>query len=272
MLAAAAVVAFVVAWAILVALAQVLNPEQSPLSLGMSGLARGKEPWVMKSSFIARGLSALLLIAALPAQLHVAGLVLLAVALLWVWGVGSATLALADTDMPGEAPTRAGAAHALIALVAYVAGAAGAILLSFAMLNGALSGVAAWALAISVSAAVALVVQFVAFGAAAREARVSAPAPLAAGSPASPASTVVREAGAGVPSSPAVAQPLAAGVPPQLGAGSRAVEGAVRGARPPAAPTGALHDLASYAGLYQRIFVGLLMAWTMLVALGLIAS
>ena len=271
MLAAAAVVAFVVAWAILVALAQVLNPEQSPLALGMSGLARGKEPWLMKSSFIARGLSALALIAALPAQLHVAGLVLLAVALLWVWGVGSAALALADTDMPGEAPTRAGAAHALIALVAYIAGAAGAILLSFAMLNGALSGVAAWALAISVTAAVALVVQFVAFGAAAREARTAAPTSLAAASSV-PAGTAVGGAGAGVASSPAVAQPLAPGVPPQLGAGSRTVEGAARSARPAGAPTGVLHDLASYAGLYQRIFVGLLMAWTALVALGLIAS
>ena len=247
-LAAAAAVAFVVAWAILVVLAQVLNPEQSPLALGMSGLARGRAPWVMKSSFIARGLSALPLVAALPAHLHVAGLALLAVALLWVWGVGSAALALADTDMPGEAPTRSGAAHALIALVAYVAGAAGAVLLSFAMLDGVLSGVAAWALAISVIAAVALVVQFVAFGAAARESRTAAP------------------------TSPAVAQPLATGIPPQLGAGSLGIDRAVHGARSAGAPTGALHDLAGYAGLYQRIFVGLLMAWTMLVALGLIAA
>ena len=30
----------------------------------------------------------------------------------------------------------------------------------------------------------------------------------------------------------------------------------------------ALNDLAGYAGLLQRIFIGLLMAWTLLVALG----
>ena len=29
-----------------------------------------------------------------------------------------------------------------------------------------------------------------------------------------------------------------------------------------------LNDLAGYAGLFQRIFIGLLMAWTLLVALG----
>ena len=98
--------------------------------MGMSGLARGRAPWVMKSSFIVRGLSALLLVAALPADLRIAaGLVLVGVGLLWVWGVGSAALALADTDMPGEAPTSTGAAHALIALVAYIAGVAGAIVI-----------------------------------------------------------------------------------------------------------------------------------------------
>ena len=37
-------------------------------------------------------------------DLRIAGLVLAGVALFWVWGVGSAALALADTDMPGEAP------------------------------------------------------------------------------------------------------------------------------------------------------------------------
>ena len=57
----------------LVVVAQVLNPDQSPLSMGMSGLARGRAPWVMKSSFLARGVSALMLLSALPAQLHVAG-------------------------------------------------------------------------------------------------------------------------------------------------------------------------------------------------------
>ena len=245
-----------VAWAVLVVVAQVLNPEQSPLSLGMSGLARGRAPWVMKSSFLARGVSALMLLSALPAQLHVAGSVFAGFALFWVWGVGSAVLALADTDMPGEAPTRGGAAHALIAMVAYVAGAAGAIVLSLDIARHTdMSGVATWTLPISIVAAVALVVQFVAFGAAEREAR--APAPGAAG-PAAPAAE---------PSTPAAPPPVG-GVPPQLGASA----GAPPAGRPAGAATGLLHGLAGYAGLCQRVFVGLLMAWTLLVALGLLAS
>jgi hypothetical protein len=38
------------------------------------------------------------------------------------------------------------------------------------------------------------------------------------------------------------------------------------------AATGLLQGLAGYAGLCQRVFVGLLMVWTLLVALGLLAS
>ncbi len=261
-LLAALALVFVVAWAVLVVVAQVLNPDQSPLTMGMSGLARGRAPWVMKSSFIVRGLSALLLVAALPADLRIAGLVLVGVGLLWVWGVGSAALALADTDMPGEAPTPTGAAHALIALVAYIAGVVGAIVLSYTMLhNAGLSGIATLALPISITAAAALVVQFVAFGAAAREAQAAAPDATAMPAAVDPA-----------PPSPAPA--LAREVPPQLGVETDGARADARRGRPPVvtAGRGALHDLASYAGLYQRLFVGLLMAWTLLVALGLLSS
>jgi hypothetical protein len=288
---AAVTAALVVAWAVLVVVAQVYNPDQSPLAMGMSGLARGRAPWVMKSSFIVRGLSALALVAALPSDLR-SGLALAGVVLLWVWGVGSAALALADTDMPGEAPTPAGAAHALIAMVAYIAGVGGAILLSSTMLHhDLLSGVAIWALPIAVTAAAALAVQFVAFGAAAREAQSGPPAagmvlpagtlapagtPDPAGTPA-PAEPVT----AGEPAQPVVAPQLVAGVPPQLGSDTGARTAAARQARTATAQwtrpagdpnaTGMLHDLACYAGLYQRIFVGLLMAWTLLVALRLLS-
>jgi hypothetical membrane protein len=270
-LLAALAAAFVVTWAVLVVVAQVLNPDQSPLTMGMSGLARGRAPWVMKASFIVRGLSALLLVAALPADLRIAGLVLVGVGLLWVWGVGSAALALADTDMPGEAPTPTGAAHALIALVAYIAGVVGAMVLSYTMLhNAGLSGIATLALPISITAAAALVVQFVAFGAAAREAQAAAPAATAApAAPFMPPSAAPAE-----PAPPSAAPALVRDVPPQIGAETRVASVASQGTRPAAAAVGrgALHDLASYAGLYQRLFVGLLMAWTLLVALGLLSS
>ena len=263
--------ALVIAWAALVITAQVQNPDQSPLSMGMSGLSRGRSPWVMKSSFIVRGLSALALVAAMPGELRVEGGFLVAAILLWVWGLGSAVLAVADTDMSGEPPTSAGAAHAIVALVAYVAGACGAVVLSAAMLHGSgLTGLAVWALPISVTAAAALVVQFVAFGAQAREARSVAPAPAVL--PALPASAV--ELPSPAVELPPAPPPLAAGVPPQLAAAAPRAVAAVTRSRPdrpdrPGGSAGLLHDLASYAGLYQRIFVGLVMAWTLLVALGI---
>ena len=254
---ALAAVALVLLWAVLVVIAHVLNPEQSPLSLGMSGLARGRAPWVMKGSFVARGLSALCLVAALPAVLGSGALALGGLVLLWVWGVGSAALTLADTDMPGEQPTRAGAAHALIALVAYVAGAAGAVALSLALRGeAATAGLARWALPIALAATVALIAQFAAFGTAAREARS---AEAAAGDPAG--------GPAGEPAvAPAAASAAsAAGVPPQLTGGSDAG----RGGGAPGSARFASHGLAGYAGLLQRVFVGLLMFWTLLVALGI---
>ena len=244
---ALAAAVFAVLWAVLVIVAQALNPEQSPLSMGMSGLARGHAPWVMRASFVTRGLSALLLVAALPTALDMDALALSGLALLWVWGVGSAALALADTDLPGEEPTRAGAAHAWIALVAYVAGVAGAVVLSLALRSDdATAGVARWALPIALAAAVALVAQFAGFGAAARQARSAAADP-----PGNPSDAPAGTAGLGVP--------------PQLGAGPGSAGLAGRGA---GANPGSSRGLAGYAGLLQRVFVGLLMLWTLVVALG----
>ena len=266
----------VVAWAALVIVAQLLNPEQSPLAMGMSGLARGHAPWVMKSAFVCRGASALVLLFALPSALGTAGLTLVGMAAFWVWGVCSALLALSDTDMPGEPPSRAGSAHAVLALVSCVAGVAGAIALSVVLLRGDdTQGLAVWALPLALTAAAAMVVQLVAFGAAAREAREAreaatlaaagsglAPAPAAAPAP-------VAAAPAPVAAAPApVAPPQPAGVPPQLAAGAAASP-----VRPSPVGRGgggsvSLNDLAGYAGLLQRIFLALLMAWTLLVALG----
>lgn len=258
---AIAAAALVVLWAVLVIVAQVLNPEQSPLSMGMSGLARGRAPLVMKASFIARGLSALLLVAALPTVFGTDGFAFAGLVLLWLWGVGSAALAIADTDMPGEEPTRAGAAHALIALGAYVAGTLGAVILSLALRSEeATAGVARWALPIALAAAVALVVQLAGFWAAAREARS-----VAAASAADPGGTPAAPAG-----DPGVA-PAAAGVPPQLTGGAAGASGSSAGPRGSAAGSASAlsRGLADYAGLLQRVFVGLLMLWTLVVALAI---
>ena len=255
----------VVVWAVLVIVAQLLNPEQSPLAMGMSGLARGRAPWVMKSAFVCRGASALVLLFALPSVLGTAALTLAGMAAFWLWGVGSALLALSDTDMPGEPPSRAGSVHAVLALVAYVAGVAGAIALSVVLLRGDdTQGLAVWALPLALTAAAAMAVQFVAFGAAAREAREAREA--AALAAAGPGSRRRRRRGrrtrrAGRP-------PQLAGVPPQLAAGLAGSPGRPSPAGRGDGPSVSLNDLAGYAGLLQRIFIGLLMAWTLLVALG----
>ncbi|HEX5640744.1 MAG TPA: DUF998 domain-containing protein [Thermoleophilia bacterium] len=259
----------VVVWAVLVIVAQLLNPEQSPLAMGMSGLARGRAPWVMKSAFVCRGASALVLLFALPSVLGTAALTLTGMAAFWVWGVGSALLALSDTDMPGEPPSRTGSVHALLALVAYLAGVAGAIMLSVVLLRGDdTAGLGVWALPLALTAAAAMAVQFVAFGAAAREAREAreAAALAAAGSGLAEAPAAAPTAAA-TAAAPAVA-PQLPGVPPQLTAGLAAAPGRPSPAGPGDGPAKWLNDLAGYAGLLQRIFIGLLMAWTLLVALG----
>ena len=245
----------VVVWAVLVIVAQLLNPEQSPLAMGMSGLARGRAPWVMKSAFLCRGASALVLLFALPSVLGTDALTLMGMAAFWVWGVGSALLALSDTDMPGEPPSRTGSIHAVLALVAYVAGVAGAIALSAVLFRGDdTAGLAVWALPLALTAAAAMAVQFVAFGAAAREAREAREG----------AALAAVGTAAAVPATP----PQLAGVPPQLAAGLAGSPGRPSTEGRGDGPSVALNDLAGYAGLLQRIFIGLLMAWTLLVALG----
>jgi hypothetical membrane protein len=158
-------IAGAVLWTALVVAAQMLTPGQSALRLGMSGLATGRYGWLMKLAFVVRGLTALALVAA------VAGSVPAALVLFAAWGGGSALLACYDTDMPGLKRTRRGQAHALIALLAYVAAVAGMVLISLPLRHAeATAGVGRWALFIALVAAVAMVAQFAGFAVAARPA------------------------------------------------------------------------------------------------------
>jgi hypothetical membrane protein len=203
-------IAGVVIWVALVVTAQLLNPAQSWLVMGMSGLARGRHGWIMKLAFVVRGVAALALVWALQEVVPRGALMIAGLLLFWVWGVGSASLARFDTDMPGEPPSRAGAAHVLIALIAYVGAVAGMLLLSPVLgREQATAGVARWALLIALVAAVAMCAQFAGFGAAAKQARAAAGAP----------------------------------APPR--------------------------GLARYAGLLQRVFLALVMLWTVVVAAGI---
>jgi hypothetical protein len=266
---AAIAAALVVAWAALVIVAQRLNPEQSPLSMGMSGLARGHAPWVMKSSFLCRGASALVLLIALPSVLGTAGLALAGFLAFWVWGVGSAALALVDTDMPGEPPTRTGAVHTTLALLAYVCGAAGSVVLSVVLMGSeATTAATVLALPLALVATAAMLLQFVAFGAAAREAQATAEAAALEAS----AGTAVRTT---TPPLPTVAPQLTsiAGAGGSSAARASAARDRPAGAgRGPGGSSLSFAALACYAGLLQRVFVGLLMAWTLLVAAGILRA
>jgi hypothetical membrane protein len=161
-------IAGVVLWAVLVVIAQLLAPEQSPLRMGMSGLSRARHGWIMTLAFVVRGATALALVAAAGAGLAAAERSSAGLALFAVWGVGSILLAIYPTDMPGETPTRRGAAHATIAAIAYIAASAGMVLVSQRLTgDGASSGAARWALPIALVALLALLAQFAGFAAAA---------------------------------------------------------------------------------------------------------
>ena len=218
----------VVIWTALVVIAQLLTPEQSPLSMGMSGLARGPYGWVMKVAFVVRGVAALALVAAIPGSVPSEAQSTAGMALLWVWGLGSALLAVYATDMPGEAPSGAGKAHTFIALVAYVAAGIGMILVSVQLDDvEATAWLARWALPIALIAAVALLAQFAGFAAAARDARAK--------------TTPDASSAAGAPGAAGAA-----------GAASPSYGG-----------------LGRYAGLLQRVFLALVMLWTVVVAAGI---
>ena len=234
-------IAGVVVWVVLVVLAQLLTPEQSALSMGMSGLATGRHGWLMKLAYLIRGVTATTFVAAVAASAHPSWPLFVGLVLIAVWGICSVLLVLFDTDMPGDEPTLHGIAHALLAAVGYVAVVVGMLLVSWGLRgDGATAGLARWAGPIALLTAVALFAQFAGFGAAARAAAGAAGAahPPAGGSD-------------------GYSHPAARG-----GAAGQAAVAAPSRATAPAA------GLARYAGLLQRVFLGMVMLWTVVVAAG----
>ena len=165
-------IAGAVLWAALVLVVQVLTPEHDVLTMGMSALAAGKHGWLMKAAFVVRGLTALALVATVAANVPVVACSLAGLVFFALWGGGSALLACFDTDMSGQKPTRDGAAHMFVALLAYVSAVVGMALISWDLTRAhSTSDLARVALALTVLAAIALLAQFAGFSAAARDAR-----------------------------------------------------------------------------------------------------
>ena len=271
--AAFAAAVLVVAWAVLVIVAQLLNPEQSPLAMGMSGLARGRAPWVMKSAFLCRGASALWSSCSrFPAVLGTAALTLAGIAAFWLWGVGSAAPRAVRHGHAGRAavarrrpctpcwrwwptspasPARSCCRWCCFAVTTPRAWPSGRC-------RSRSRRRRRWRCSSSPSAP-------------RRERRARRASPpfwprLDPGSrrllppPRRPPPRPPRRG----PCRPAAARRRAAA------AGAGAADPPV-GPSPAGrgdGPSASLTDLAGYAGLLQRIFIGLLMAWTLLVALG----
>ena len=135
------VVAGIVLYALLDAIAQVLPPHYSPIRDAESDLAVGPYGYVMAINFVNRGLLSLVFVYALARTLRVSGTAgaggvtgknpySTGLYLLGAWGVGAILLAIFPTDVPSTPVSWHGAIHLLVATVAFLAGAFGALSLS----------------------------------------------------------------------------------------------------------------------------------------------
>ncbi len=149
--------------------AQLVTPGHNALSMGASALAVGRHGWLMKLAFVARGLAALTLVAAVVVVVPGSGRSGWGLTLIAVWGVGAFLLAFFATDMPDGPPTAHGAIHALVAAIVYVAVAVGELLVSLDLGHeSAWRSLSHLATPLAVAVLVALVAQFAGFRAAMR--------------------------------------------------------------------------------------------------------
>jgi hypothetical membrane protein len=168
-----AVIAGVVLYVVLDAIAQSLPPHYSPIQDAESDLAVGPYGYIMTVNFLNRGLLSLVFVYALSRTFRLTGAIPTApssgrnpysrgLSLLGVWGVGAIILAIFPTDVPATPLSWHGTIHLLVALVAFLAGAFGTLSLSRQFrASQALRGAAGYSMAI---AALSVVFCFVTLG------------------------------------------------------------------------------------------------------------
>lgn len=119
------------------ALAQSLPPHYSPLSEAESDLVVGPFGFIMTINFVNRGLLSLLFLYAFRSTMKHrvmeesrmrAGSYLLG-----MWSVGTLLLAFFPTDVPSTPMSWHGAAHLVVAIIAFIGGAFGVVLLSVSL-------------------------------------------------------------------------------------------------------------------------------------------
>ena len=128
------VIAGIILYVILDAIAQLLPPYYSPISQAESDLAVGQYGYIMTINFLNRGIFSLLFVYAFlkmirPPEVenkqHRRGIFLMS-----VWGIGSLLLAIFPTDVPSTLVSWHGVIHLLVAILAFIGGALGELYLS----------------------------------------------------------------------------------------------------------------------------------------------
>jgi hypothetical protein len=161
------VIAEIVLYVVLDAIAQSLPPHYSPISVAESDLAVGPYGYIMTINFLNRGVLSLLFLFALQRTMGFGstGAVKLSrgsTMVFGVWAVGAILLAFFPTDVPATPVSWHGTVHLVVALLAFFGGAIGAVLLSLQMKKSeALRGASSAALALAVISVLALLMMFV---------------------------------------------------------------------------------------------------------------
>jgi len=133
------VLAEIVLYVLLDAVAQLLPPHYSPISNAESDLAVGPYGYIMAINFVNRGILSIVFLYAFVRTAKGAGQSVRSngssglktgAYLLGLWAVGSILLAAFPTDVPPTPISWHGAIHGVLALIVFVGGVLGALMLS----------------------------------------------------------------------------------------------------------------------------------------------
>lgn len=164
----AAIIVAIVLYVILDAIAQSLPPHYSPIRDAESDLAVGPYGYIMTVNFLNRGILSILFIYGLMRTMRSTGIsgwtmrgrYPSGTLLFGVWAVGAILLAIFPTDVPATPISWHGAIHLVVATLAFLGGAFGALRLSLQFgENPRLRGIKSAALAISIIAVVAVIIE-----------------------------------------------------------------------------------------------------------------
>jgi Protein of unknown function (DUF998) len=160
------VIAGVVLYLLLDAVAQLLPPHYSPVRDPESDLAVGPYGYIMTINFLNRGLLSIVFLYALGKFMSMPGEFAspdtarrfrVGRLALWVWGAGAILLAIFPTDVPATPVSWHGAIHLVVAILAFIGGSLGTLLLSLRFSESrTLRGAKGVALAIAVLSVVSL--------------------------------------------------------------------------------------------------------------------